>query len=223
MKPRKTEHPILFSTPMVQAILEGRKTMTRRMNNLKLINQNPDHWHISETWISLDGNETIHKIFANSQNGEIKIIKNPFGNPGDKLWVREKFNINTVPTGYPYHYYADNDVFTDKDSERWKPSIHMPKSAARIWLEITDVRVMQLQYISKSDAKNEGVTPLLMSSTQIIQYGQLYQNYLKPVGRFNDGVCAISSFYSLWCKINGEESFKSNPWVWVIEFKRIEQ
>jgi len=117
--------------------LEGRKTMTRRIVKLPVV---------SEKFEDEFRGENIEPVIYSDLGGCYSLVdnlhKNPYGLVGDKLWVREKFNINTVPTGYPYHYYADNDVFTDKDSERWKPSIHMPKAAARIWLMITDVRVL---------------------------------------------------------------------------------
>ena len=236
MKPRKTEHPILFSTVMVQAILALIKSMTRRMKGLEKINENPNDWnfHPGKVFDLTDNSRLCYHFYKPTIQASSIYIKCPYGQPGDKLWVRETWlyclddsflegaksrNIYKASI-HPdwYESYKEKDRFN-----RWTPSIHMPKSAARIWLEITNVRVERLQAITFEDAKSEGITPLAMSNTQLIQYGQLYQNYLKPANVFNDGVTSISSFYSLWCKINGEESWNANPWVWVIEFKRIEK
>jgi len=199
MKDRTTEHPILFSTPMVQAILERRKTMTRRICKYQ-------YWSYSELF-TVNCNGITQRVDKN--------VSCPYGKVKDKLWVREKFNVNRMPTGYPYNYYADDDVFTDKESELWKPSIHMPKSAARIWLEIVGIRVERLQDITVEDAIKEGIKKEKFTPTGEECY------YFYPCKDLRDDSYLDdpkTSFYSLWKSINSQDSWDANPWVWVIEF-----
>lgn len=172
----------------------------------------------------------------------------PFGDVGDRIWVRETWGavsheldedgriqpwtpdrpatvIHEMPFGNGYYsghaiYAADGDfTWGDDDGYEdgrscWKPSIHMPRAASRILLEITDVRVERLNAISEEDATAEGVPPA----------GSLLPDYpgtfLTPKGDF---ATAKISFQRLWEYIYGAESWEANPWVWVIEFKRIEE
>lgn len=215
--------PILFSTETVQDILDGRKTQTRRV---------------------VKSNGVIHtarKIVFEDENwqGESgRKIKCPYGQPGDVLWVREAFieGFQMSEGSYKYDdegnlipkiwHKADNglrqwyDGTSDWPTENipWKPSIHMPKYACRIFLKVKSVRVERLQKISEKDAKAEGV----------LEYDDgTFKNYFKTKGlRAMDGVeCLLSkgSFQSLWSSINGLDSWNSNPWVWVIEFEQIEK
>lgn len=194
MNERKTEHPILFSTPMVQAILEGRKTMTRRILKVngckKFI---PD----SRSWNKED-------IMSWTANGATC----PYGQVGDKLWVRETFRVPN-PYGVPrYLYKSDWEKYNTGISYEWKPSIYMPKAAARIWLEITDIRVERLQDITEEDAKAEGFESL----------------YCKPTfdgDPFGGTVPASYYFKETFRKLAKSNDIMLNPWVWVVEFKRI--
>lgn len=172
----KKLRPILFSTPMVQAILEGRKTQTRRVVK-------------SEHLRGVVLDETMYNQMQNRCR---------YGKVGDVLWVRESWNGVKDLNGKFIHYRfkGDNDPF--HNGMRWKPSIHMPFEAARIFLEIMDVRVEQLQYISDQDAKSEGVN---------------FTKYVNATARYH--------FMELWKSINGEYSWNSNPWVWVLTFNRI--
>jgi hypothetical protein len=205
MKPRKTEHPILFSTPMVQAILEGRKTMTRRIVKLQPLIDNP-----------IEQIGKSNGIPAINDYGSQKVILCPYGQPGDKLWVKETFEHGCMGG---FIYAADR---TEKElldyrysGYKWKPSIFMPKAVARIWLEITDVRVERLQSISRTDGIAEGVERKFIKNYCDV----LYVDYGSDLmGYYN----SVDSFRTLWSKINGKENWNSNPWVWVIEFKRIE-
>jgi hypothetical protein len=119
-------------------------------------------------------------------------------------WMRQNPNKN------PYRYFADETV--DHDMFHWKPSIHMPKRAARIWLRITNVRVERLMDIKREDAKAEGIKIDSITGTK-------FHNYVDGTTTYNER----TSFYSLWESINGKESLDSNPWVWVVEFQRIEK
>ena len=214
------ERPILYSTPMVQAIQEDRKGMTRRIVKF------PDDF---------DGK----KVFDNSPFG-LKYSKSddtlwrlpcPYGEVGDILWVRETYT-ELVPEHFitsKYIYKAD--ITPDSEEIRqeyikagypykWKPSIFMPKSACRIRLEITNIRVERLQDISEEDAIAEGILELCQSGMQLAQNGRQFLDYSKKIELFNDGLNAIESYKSLWESINGKGSWSKNPWIWGIEFKK---
>lgn len=201
------ESPILFSTPMVQAILADRKTQTRR-----IMKRQPD----------ARGVRTTNVMFEDWHGVEIKF---PYGRVGDVLWVRETWcKIPQGPDSFGAYLYKS---MGDEPYGKWKPSIHMPKSASRIWLKITDIRVERLQDIGEEDAKAEGV-----EYCENGFYGPHkspgYRNYFKTdiQGKHKDiGPCttAVASFKTLWEVINGSESWEANPWVWVISFERIEK
>jgi hypothetical protein len=245
------QHPILFSTPMVKAILEGRKTQTRR-----IIKPQPDDsglWNDTEFPRSLQS--PLKGWNGSTDDGNSREWKCPYGKVGDVLWVRETWAKACLSedgaspiegTDWKYWYKADNDWqnkewhHPDKDgpqdSPKWKPSIHMPKSACRIFLETTDIRAERLQDISEEDAIAEGVRDEIDGS------GVWPRDYsLCPMcggtglhfglGE-NLGVTEVSCetcttykkrFKILWQSINGEESWNSNPWVWVISFKQIDK
>ena len=189
---------ILFSTLMVQAILANRKSVTRRTRGLEEINKHPERYVFDQMIDGVQWGEDLETL------KEIK-IKCPYGQVGDVLWVRESYCPQYFDGG-GHGYKADwNKTSAEYVSEpKWKPSIHMPKTACRIWLRITNVRVERLQDISDKDAKEEGVTP---------NEGMFF----KRVERYDE------AFNRLWESIHGEESWNSNPWVWVIEFERIEK
>lgn len=186
------ERPILFSAPMVRAILEGRKTMTRRVVKNKC----------ALSWLLPTG--FTPEFVTNSENHLC-----PYGQVGDRLWVRETFGQcdRVVP-----HVIYRADGESPNPDFKWKPSIFMPRKYSRITLEMTNVRVERLQDISEEDAKAEGIE----------QIDGLWKNYL-PEGIL--GWISIDdpreSFRTLWTSINGPESWNANPWVWVVEFKRL--
>ncbi len=205
------QRPILFSTPMVQAILEGRKTMTRRA-----IKDQTEH--VAQILMK-DGIAVTYVRGAGAQLWEDSAFKCPYGRVGDVLWVRETFQLSTPYGPEEYYYgYKTHDNPTIKASERydyespykWKPSIFMPKDAARIWLRITNVRVERVENISISDCIKEGIEKRHVG----------WKNYSGSPDWFSQ---PRDSFKSLWESINGEDSWKSNPWVWVVEFERIEK
>ena len=207
--------PILFSTEMVQAILAGRKTQTRRTKGLKVVNDNPDS-HLFNSFSIDNDNATFKKVEGMWQGVDV-----PY-KTGDILWVREKFrkHINCETGEFTnYSYYADMpENFHKQYPNKHKPSIHMPKEACRLFLKITNVRVERLKDITENDAIAEGVD----------KKGEMYYDYyseIPQVGRdfyFKIETAKIS-FMGLWCKINGVDSWRSNPFVWVIEFERIEK
>ena len=193
------ERPILFSAPMVRAILDGRKTQTRRIVNKK---------HLP----------FLANITGNFLDGKWNQRPLPYGKPGDRLWVRESFNHD----GNHYIYAADlNDAGVQKWAAKWKPSIHMPRSASRILLEITGVRVERLQDISEEDAIAEGISRVPFRPCD---GWPICDGYM--VGK-DDGVTGLAAkastaYKKLWESINGPGSWDLNPWVWVVELKVLE-
>lgn len=215
------ERGMIFNTEMVQAIQDGRKTVTRRP--VKGVASGTD-------LISL-------------QNGYINAFiktKCPYGQPGDLIYVRETCSLFDYDhkTGAPlYVYRADEDEemirIMKEDRMKWRPSIHMPKSAARIWLEITDVRVERVQDIKEEQAEAEGII------SQQDYYDRAGEDKLFPCPECDgfqtitkgsitgsyEAECKICDspkkrFGILWDSIYG--NWKDSPWVWVIEFKRVE-
>jgi hypothetical protein len=196
------ERPILFSGLMVRAILKGMKTQTRRVikpqPDLSLVGGDEyPSWKVDDAW----------------QSGFVD-VKCPFGEVGDRLWVREtwcagpKFNSvnpSSIPSGSDVWYRAH----ADDNISKWIPSIFMPRWASRITLEITGVRVERLQDITPDDCRSEGHPVSNMNYTQ----------------ECHDDA-ARDWFMDLWDSINGKDETKNwnaNPWVWVIEFERIEK
>lgn len=207
---------------MVQAILEGRKTQTRREVKHGLgKTMDDDDIKVSIT----DDGEMAH-FKAKGQGTSFMGLKSPYGKIGDILWVREKFQkIINCETGEfkHYDYYADMPVkFHKQFSGKYKPSIHMPKEAARIFLKVINIRVERLFQITAKDAIAEGV------ECKIVENMKEYRAYLVKESEHVFGKNSYPdtpecSFLDLWEKINGNESVNSNPWVWVIEFERVEK
>lgn len=222
------ERPILFSTPMVQAILEGRKTVTRRV-----ISTQPDNECYFETRL-IDG---VLEIDYN-QGDENPRVKCPYGKEKDILWVRETWRkyhhidpVGGISNGEVIEYAADNhepiimvdgdgfQMFNKDGSEKyipWKPSIFMPREACRIKLEIQSIRVERLHDITEEDAIMEGIEVI----RNTIQDSPVFKNYLQDGVEHGYGY-PKNSFQSLWTKINGRESWEANPWVWVINFSKL--
>lgn len=210
------ERGIIFNAEMVRAILDGRKTQTRRiMKPQPKTNENGDIWWPSNICQSMIN---IKEMMQNNEGvwAGIAGIACPHGGVGDHLWVRETFCIVHDEQFGEENWidYKATPKYSDKkpagwDAEpndpealNWSPSIHMPRWASRITLEITDVRVERLQEASDDDFKAEGY-PLERELT----------------GGSTDAFCW---FRHLWDSVSKPEcNFESNPWVWVIEFKRV--
>ncbi|HGM6487696.1 TPA: hypothetical protein ACKP3F_005748 [Pseudomonas aeruginosa] len=206
-KPR--ERPILFNDQMVRAILEGRKTVTRRV-----VKPQPDF-----LGSMVDPNTPSKTLDA----GLHARITCPYGEPGDRLWVREAWAADAqvdaiapsdLSQGEPIWYPADLSVRQTGCSMiskgRVRPSIHMPRWACRILLEITAVRVERLQDISEEQALAEGVRGEPCDHAR---------QACADIGCWGD--TAKGAFGFLWESLNGEGSWAANPWVWVVEFKRV--
>lgn len=203
----KKEKPLLFSTEMVRAILDGRKTQTRRVVKFKK--------EITDTEIGFSaftdsGEFEVRGTHANGEYG-CSFFKMPY-QVGDVLWVRETYNyFNSSKISKEYLYKADgNDPLM-----KWKPSIFMPKEACRIKLQITKIKIERIQNITDKDAKAEGATEGIKVDAMKIFKGLGDWKIPSPFGSYNLG------FLELWCRINGCDSWLHNPYVWVIEFKVI--
>ncbi|MWK59394.1 hypothetical protein GO594_25685 [Pseudomonas otitidis] len=184
------ERPILFAGPMVRAILSGEKTVTRRV-----MKPQPDF-----LGSMVDPNTPFRTLGA----GLHARITCPYGEPGDRLWVRETYG----DAGCRLTYRADLEDGAHCMVKRWIPSIHMPRSASRILLEITAVRAERLQDISDKQCVAEGI-----GVTKHAVGVKLTSPHDESVPK--------AMFRELWQSINGAESWNANPWVWVVEFKRI--
>ena len=236
------ERGMIFNAEMVRAILDGRKAQTRR-----IIKDQPESSEFGLRYIAESSlaKEVGMYFWSQSDACGLKSRSNPFacpyGKPGDRIWVRETFSCIGNEDGHPVD--AKGNLCSREDSQRiyrasaiqkpnnyglwsfpddadwkphtkdyqyegaWRPSIHMPRWASRILLEITDVRVERLNAISQADAIAEGAPPSHHSIDAVSkQFG--YPDFSR------------SWFGQTWQHIYGEESWKNNPWVWVIEFKR---
>jgi len=208
------ERPILFSAPMVRAILDGSKTQTRRAAKRTAgghLKEPRGHrrWHVEDPQA---------------------VLACPYGQPGDRLWVRETFLVDDnrrIPKTATRKNFEVDYKATSEDSPhwRWRPSIHMPRWASRITLEITGVRVERLQEISDKDAEAEGIEGWNVA-TGGDDFQDYWRNYAMTKKEEREGVPQFcgdmrASFRSLWESINGADSWAANPWVWCISFKRV--
>ncbi|WP_410027949.1 hypothetical protein [Citrobacter portucalensis] len=206
-----TERGMIFNGEMVNAILSGRKVQTRRPIKWKQtrfteIGERED----GSKWPWSEDTENVCDYWHPC----------PFGAVGDRIWVRETWaeagasapDLTLYRANYPEHVPPQYENVPTVTSICWTPSIFMPRWASRILLEITDVRVERLNSISQEDARAEG----------IIDGGCLNCGEPEPCGCANPEPDATDAFAYLWQSIYGQENWNANPWVWVIEFKRIE-
>ena len=221
---------MIFNGEMVRAILDGRKTQTRRIMKI----QPSDGYHPTHNGYDLDLNAHWYTPGVVDKNGYLQPAKKdvfgvadenegytcPFGAVGDRIWVREAFQGPLVSEEFLEEYRAYPEKFENPEyceyaadggprpeycdlddnlRHGWRPSIHMPRWASRLTLEITSVRVERLRDLSEDDAKSEGITP--------------------PSGGVLPGWEYRINFRELWMSIYGSDNLEANPWVWVIEFK----
>jgi hypothetical protein len=187
------DYPILFDTQMVRAILSGVKTQTRRLFKsplLKVVEPAAKIFYDDNIWLAQ---------LKNGQSVNYPIVC-PFGEPGDLLWVKETWSPAIDQITYRADY-TKTVLSEERNQGVWHPSIHMPKTAARIWLQITSIEVQRVQSISEEDAKAEGA-----GVAKIFGFG--------PIGQcnFRDG------FFAKYISIYGIESWHENPWVWAVKF-----
>ncbi|MBF9782886.1 hypothetical protein I4O55_05940 [Klebsiella aerogenes] len=230
------ERGMIFNAEMVRAILDGRKTQTRR-----IMKPQPEPCPRGGHWWPSNVFKTMLHVEDEMQNGKggwggLVGDACPFGDVGDRIWVRETFQGPLVHeelfeeySAYPEkfetpeycEYAADGGVrpeYCDLDDNLrhgWRPSIHMPRWASRILLEITNVRVERLNAISEEDAEAEGIDMEALYDSQDC-YDCIADHNM--TGR----PTVTGAFKYLWESIYGAENWLANPWVWVIEFKRVE-
>jgi len=216
--------PILFSGPMVRALLDGRKTQTRRV-----LKPQPPKDELGYEIGTVRGPEWYHSAVV-GKDGELEPGKQVWGvyddwgewgarvpyMPGDLLWVRERWSDELLAPGEVYYYATalEDGLRADEVAEiRWRPSIHMPRWASRITLEVTDVRVQRLQEITDEDALAEGVTKIRDHCYVIRGFGYDLSGLCHSV--------PIAPFASLWDSLNAERGFgwDQNPWVAVTTFR----
>lgn len=216
------ERPILFSGPMVRAILSGQKTVTRRVMKAQPQKAPVDVVDGVPSW-----------DFPTNYAGEVQMNTQrgkpcPYGKPGDRLWVRETHKIATGKAGDSQacvRYEADGDyqakvlplpeAVGPRTFDRTRPSIHMPRWASRILLEVTDVRVERLQAITWEEALDEGIGDHRFECDRPVEPDGYPACSCGSVGY-------VDAFAELWNSINGRGAWDANPWVWVVEFKRVE-
>ncbi|HGU6745548.1 TPA: hypothetical protein ACNAFN_002892 [Klebsiella quasipneumoniae] len=221
------ERGMIFNGEMVRAILDGRKTQTRR-----IMAPQPEPCPRGGHWWPSNVFKTMLHVEDEMQNGKggwggLVGDACPFGDVGDRIWVREAFasGLSTKST-LAYRATHKREDLEDGfyDTIKWTPSIHMPRWASRILLEITGVRVERLNAISPEDAESEG-----LERTNFTGFGDEpgLPSYPEPDVYFDPlkkqwKEYPPEAFAGLWESIYGEGSWKANPWVWVIEFKRVE-
>lgn len=231
METHLKERGIIFSSPMVRALLAGKKTQTRRIvgsardaDNGELVDVPDDGlalWTDPATGYPREAKDPnwlwrpANAIDCSCEDGG-PFWKCPYGSPGDRLWVRETWARHySGMEGCRPHYRAD--LPEEKDAAmtanhafglmKWKPSIHMPRRLSRIDLEITEVRVERLNAISEEDAEAEGI-PYIDNGRGILQWSAAGKWY----------VYVQDAYKGLWNSINGKGSWDANPWVWCISF-----
>ena len=218
------ERPILFSAPIVRALLAGTKTQTRRV--VKLIDLSKHEinsdWYKDKIWswrVERGGMWTDY-----TEKG--LLAKCPYGQPGDRLWVKET-TVNVEAHGFVGPVYAEspegeayrqwglgpNPVEVEPEDVKLRPSLFMTRKMARLLLEVTAVRVERLQEISEEDAKAEGI--------EEVEPGMWKSYHKEGVVGWSSVNDQIMSYRTLWESINGPGSWDANPWVWVVDFRRV--
>ncbi len=217
-----TEKPILFSAPMVRAIIDGSKSQTRRI-------MNPQADDDGRVTVGEIGTSLGVAYLRGERGGQCLRVPCPYGFPGSRLWVRETCRAEELPSGLDGVRYLADDCFipienTEAASDAWcslaaygrrgrhtkcrkVPAIHMPRWASRITLEITGIRVERLNDINEADALAEGAYHW---------WGELDDDAASKINGHRN------AYRALWESINGPGSWAANPWVWVVEFRRIE-
>lgn len=221
------ERPILFQGDMVRAILAGTKTQTRRLAKFKPLDPG---LNLRFSGLSVERRGDAWLLSSRGAGGcwndRTEPLRCPYGASGDRLWVREAFmhepadycweasvSIPCRPASTVYRA----DVQGDSAGAGWKPSIHMPRALSRLTLEVTGVRVERLQEISEADAMAEGVERTVTGDGW-----RRYADEASELAGLAPCASACASYRALWEQINGAGSWEANPWVWVVEFRRLE-
>ncbi len=222
------ERPILFNAPMVRAVLAGDKTQTRRTTGLEYFSRpdnDPDGW-----WCARVADGQAYMVYKHSPHE--RAVRCPYGQAGDRLWVRESVRAEEQPSGLDgVRYLADDALVAIEDSfdaaaawlilHRYRgkrgatvPPMHMPRWACRLVLEVTRVRVERLQAISYMDALAEGAfDAAAFVGQECTDTGESADELARRLQ------WPQRAFRELWCRLNGADAWDANPWVWVVEFR----
>ncbi len=227
----RKEIGMLYSTPMVRALLDGRKGQTRRTTGLEYVNAEPESFSfrgmVSNPELSgIDKMGDLVPVKTNGYFAEFTggqwLAKCPYGKPGDLLYVREKWALHHEdfrPAGFAtddVSVVAQTSELKADGTPLWKPGIHLPKNYSRIWLLVEEVRVERLQDITEADAWAEGCLP--GKPTDNGGYFPALEEHEKGKGQY--GWEDAREWYNwLWEDINGSGSWDANPWVWVVRFR----
>lgn len=212
------ERPILFSASMVRALFDGSKTQTRRIMTTQPIAK-PFQIHGEPTgdWF------TENPAYPRRGNMMAQRFRCPYGTPEDHLWVREAWQSDVrnamlkprdiAPTEPIFYAAGGSERATSLSicAAGWRPSIHMPRTASRITLTVTDVLVQRLQDVSEEDAKAEGIREMRGGAG-------VYVSREGPANLVTPWPTAKEAFADLWGSINGPDSWNANPWVWAVSF-----
>jgi hypothetical protein len=239
------ERPILFSAPMVRALLDGSKTQTRRVMRPQPEPTPADYSGTAGHWWPCKAVESMVHVEEELQNksghwGGFAADCCPHGGVGDRLWVRETWRgvVEISPPGspiehgvaryvpdQPYCRRVEYSATQERDGEPWRPSIHMPRWASRLLLEITGVRVERLQDISEADAIAEGATHIRSQAwdrEHFPAWRYLFDEAVSMGTKPPIGPSPKQAYEALWEDINGAGSWDANPFVWVVEFRRVQ-
>ena len=218
------EKPILFNTEMVQAILKGNKTSTRRPIKRTPCNDEPCGYGFWKDYSEHDKRWYI-KDYTHAPvwwTLEEYISKFSIYHIGDTIWVRETWQEsecfdNNIKGKYCYRANDEENDFANEFKVKWRPSIHMPKTAARLFLKVTDIRIERLQDITEDGAKGEGIRSFTKDDV-VFKYSSTDEFVWQDAPR-----TAKEAFEKLWdsCGYKSPKSWPFNPWVWVIEFEKM--
>ena len=254
--PAVRERPILFSAPMVRALLAGRKTVTRRLLKPQPAPNSP---HDGGTKWVFDAHKGLHipcGTVGHLALAEKMGLRCPFGQPGDRLWVRETVAFIGCEKGDAGAIWGpDRNLFNEDNGPDdqwmqvvygadatygpgqygmaklpggqmfegpWHPSIHMPRWASRLTLEVVSVRVERLHDITEEDARAEGAGEWAREALDSNHRTEQWCRWTKRLNPKATETSTLGAFAALWASINGPESWDANPWVWRVEFRRVE-
>lgn len=213
-------HPILFSPEMIEAQTAGRKRETRRTTGLATLNYEPDHFQHMGQYV--DKNR-LYLTFYNLQTGHAEVVKCPYGMPGSLLWVRETFRFLDFLGPEEQHYVfkgTENgqEWAANMENFSWKPSIHMPKKAARFWFLVQEIAIERLQDITNASAFAEGVD--FAKNERVYQFKD-YQLNAFTCASARDSFQTLINYLHAKGKSGPANIWAQNPWVWVIKYKEL--
>ncbi len=219
------ERPLIVSAPLIKPIQQDRKIETRRLNGLEEINEYPERWAFVGFAAEKDLLGRLIAVFSDDVNMQNTKAHCPYGQPGDTLWVRENWYVGNgydgiKPRNIPKGRHIKRGYMADGEKPEWAgrtwPSIFMPRWLSRMNLEVLEIDVQRLHDITEEAARKEGAEKVWhdANGTYWIPDAQS----IKLVGEHGN---YRTGFESIWITLNGQQNWDTNPWVWVIKFKRL--